>query len=179
MLVFGALDSVRCTRAVQLQTSHSREFEDALRYNSPDCTVCHRTVRWASGATAPCAPTVVSSEGTMMNSAAQKVRGHRTVRCSKMTRLLNGQLLRTLTVALPVARTEQCTVTVRWRTGLSGAPIASRNQPTARSGWEAINTPNHLIHSHPSILNSSLIARAKAQHSKTQSKQSIHSKPQK
>jgi hypothetical protein len=61
-------------------------------------------------------------------------------------------------------------------TGLSGAPIASRNQPTARSGWEAINTPNHLIHSHPSLLKSSFIARAKAQHSKTQSKQSIHSK---
>jgi hypothetical protein len=76
-----------------------------------------------------------------------------------------------------VARTGQCTVTVRWRTGLSGAPIASRNQPTTRSGWEAINTPNHLIHSHPSILNSTFIAKAKAQHSKTQSKQSIHPKP--
>jgi hypothetical protein len=40
-----------------------------------------------------------------------------------------------------VARTGQCIVTVWWRTGLSGAPIASRIQPTARSGWEAINTP--------------------------------------
>jgi hypothetical protein len=69
-----------------------------------------------------------------------------------------------------MARTEQCTVTVWWRTGLSGAPIANRNQPTARSGWEAINTPNHLIHSHPSLLKSLFIARAKAQHSKTQIK---------
>jgi hypothetical protein len=77
-----------------------------------------------------------------------------------------------------VVRTGQCTVTIQWRTGLSGATIASRNQPTARSGWEAINTPNHLIHSNPSFLKSSFIARAKAQHSKTQSKQSIHSKPQ-
>jgi hypothetical protein len=75
-----------------------------------------------------------------------------------------------------VARTGQCTVAVRWRTGLSCAPIDSRNQPTTRSGWEAINTPNHLIHSHPCLLKSSFIARAKAQHSKTQSKQSIHSK---
>jgi hypothetical protein len=40
-----------------------------------------------------------------------------------------------------VARIGQCTVVVWWRTGLSGAPIASRIQPTARSGWEAINTP--------------------------------------
>jgi hypothetical protein len=38
-----------------LRTSHSREFKGALRYNSPDCPVCHRTVRCASGATAICA----------------------------------------------------------------------------------------------------------------------------
>jgi hypothetical protein len=69
-----------------------------------------------------------------------------------------------------VARTGQCTVTVR-------CSHRQQNQPTARSGWEAINTPNHLIHIYPNILNSSFIARAKAPHSKTQSKQSIHSKP--
>jgi hypothetical protein len=40
-----------------------------------------------------------------------------------------------------VARTEQCTVAVRWRTGLPGVLIASKIQPTAISGWEAINTP--------------------------------------
>jgi hypothetical protein len=51
-----------------------------------------------------------------------------------------------------MAHTGQCTVTVLWRTGLSGAPIASRNQPTARSGWEAINTPQppHSLPSKPS-----------------------------
>jgi hypothetical protein len=38
-------DSVRCTRTVQLRTSHLRVSEAALRYNSPDCPVCHRTVR--------------------------------------------------------------------------------------------------------------------------------------
>jgi hypothetical protein len=46
-------------------------------------------------------------------------------------------------------------------TGLSGAPIASKIQPTARSGWETINTPNHLIHIHPNISEFSFIARAK------------------
>jgi hypothetical protein len=60
-----------------------------------------------------------------------------------------------------MARTGQCTMAVQWRTGLFGAPIASKIQPTARSGWEAINTPNHLIHINPNILNISLIARAK------------------
>jgi hypothetical protein len=37
------------TRAVQMSTNHSRENEGALRYNSPDCPVCHRTVRCATG----------------------------------------------------------------------------------------------------------------------------------
>jgi hypothetical protein len=44
-------DSVRCTRTVQLRTSHLRVSPAPLRYNSPDCPVCHRTVRCTSGAT--------------------------------------------------------------------------------------------------------------------------------
>jgi hypothetical protein len=44
--MFGVpLDSVWCTRAVRLRTLHLRISEAALRYNSPDCPVCHRTVR--------------------------------------------------------------------------------------------------------------------------------------
>jgi hypothetical protein len=31
------------------QTSHLREFSEALRYNSPDCPVYHRTVRCTTG----------------------------------------------------------------------------------------------------------------------------------
>jgi hypothetical protein len=77
-----------------------------------------------------------------------------------------------------VAYTGQCTVPVRWHTGLSGAPIASSLHQRLWKWLGAINTSNHLIHINPSIRNSSFIARAKAQHSKTQSKQSIHSKLQ-
>jgi hypothetical protein len=47
----GAPDSVRCTRAVQRLTLHSRVSQGALRYNSPDYPVCHRTVRCTSRAT--------------------------------------------------------------------------------------------------------------------------------
>jgi hypothetical protein len=129
---------------------------------------------------APCAPTVDCAECTVMNSATQKSEQqsqrspdcpmwHQTVRCSKTIRRPNGQLLWTLMVAL----TWRAQDSAQW---LSGAPIASRIQSTARSGWEAINTTNHLIYFHPSLPKSSFIARAKAQHSKTQSKQSIHSK---
>jgi hypothetical protein len=51
-----------------------------------------------------------------------------------------------------VARTGQYTVIIRWRTRLYVAPIASRNQPTTISGWEAINTPQppHSLLSKPS-----------------------------
>jgi hypothetical protein len=37
------------------QTPQLRVFQTQLRYNSPDCPVCHRTVRCTSGATATCA----------------------------------------------------------------------------------------------------------------------------
>jgi hypothetical protein len=39
-----APDSVRCTRTVQVRTLHLRVSPAPLRYNSPDCPVCHRTV---------------------------------------------------------------------------------------------------------------------------------------
>jgi hypothetical protein len=38
-------DSVRCTREEQLQTLHLRVSQTHLRYNSPDCPVCHMSVR--------------------------------------------------------------------------------------------------------------------------------------
>jgi hypothetical protein len=40
--------TVRCTREDRLQTLHLRVFQTHLRYNSPDCPVCHRTVRCAN-----------------------------------------------------------------------------------------------------------------------------------
>jgi hypothetical protein len=43
VLIFGAPDTVRCTRRVQFPTSHSREFRGALLYNSPDCPVSQRS----------------------------------------------------------------------------------------------------------------------------------------
>jgi hypothetical protein len=38
-------DSFRCTRVNRPQTLHLRVSPGTLRYNSPDCLVCHRTVR--------------------------------------------------------------------------------------------------------------------------------------
>jgi hypothetical protein len=93
-------DSVLCTRAERLQTLHLQVSEAALRYNSPDYPVCHRTVRCTSGATVPSA--TVSCRATVHGQFAQKseqlpkahrtmnstylVR-HQTVRCHKKTKL--------------------------------------------------------------------------------------------
>jgi hypothetical protein len=147
--------TVRCAteqcpvhQAVQLQTSHSRKFKGTLHYNSPDCLVCHRTVWCATGLSGELAEQRLPAHQqspARMNSASQKSERrsprapdcpvwHRTVWCSKTTKGSNGRPAPNPNGCADMARTGQCTVTVRWRTGLSGAPIASRNQPTARSG---------------------------------------------
>ena len=41
-------DSVRCTRVDQLKLATFGFLEMPLRYNSPDCPVCHQTVRCAT-----------------------------------------------------------------------------------------------------------------------------------
>jgi hypothetical protein len=93
-------DSVRCTRAVRLQTLHLRFSDVALRYNSPDYPVCHRTVRCTSGATL--ASATIGCNATVHGQFAQKSEQppeahrivhstcpvqHQTVRCHKKTKL--------------------------------------------------------------------------------------------
>jgi hypothetical protein len=45
----GAPDSVRCTRALEAELLTFGKNAEALRYNSPDCSVYHRTVSDAPG----------------------------------------------------------------------------------------------------------------------------------
>jgi hypothetical protein len=71
-------DSVRCTRTVQSPNSHYRVSTSALRYNSPDCPVCHRTVRCTSGATATSRNgrlQKLKNRGTVHDRAERRVRG--------------------------------------------------------------------------------------------------------
>jgi hypothetical protein len=98
-------DSVRCTRTVPLRTRHLRVSQAALRYNSPDCLVCHRTIRCTSGATTTSRNGRLQKLKIQMNSVQQctteqsraseahrtvhitcPVR-HRTVWCHKKTKL--------------------------------------------------------------------------------------------
>jgi hypothetical protein len=45
----GAPDSVRCARLVSDEKAALGKRSAAYDYNSPDCPVVHRTVRWANG----------------------------------------------------------------------------------------------------------------------------------
>jgi hypothetical protein len=105
-------------------------------------TIIHRTVWCATGLSGELAEQQLP---VRQWSTAQSVQWWTVPQCSKMTRRPNGQLFRTLMVAL----TWRTPDSAQW---LSDAPIGSRNQPTARSGWEAINTPQppHSLPSKPS-----------------------------
>jgi hypothetical protein len=111
---------------VQIQSSHSREFKGALRYNSPDYLVCHRTVRCTSGATANLhqrsSLTDEQCSTVPRQKSEQRVRGaadcsvwHRTVQCHKRTKPPTVDQLRTLTVG--------------WRGGAPDCPV--RPSPAA------------------------------------------------
>jgi hypothetical protein len=109
-------DSVRCTRDRTGWTLHLRVSGEPLRYNSPDCPVGHRTVRCASGTTAP----------------AQ--RSTTTDTCKSAT--VRGQFAQSQSSAR--RRTRQWTVPVRCGTGLSGAPNCQSSNGRNRqnpNGW--------------------------------------------
>jgi hypothetical protein len=109
-------DSVRCTRVDQLQTLHLQVSEAALRYNSQDCLVGHRTVRCDSGATA--ASAMVDSNSRLT-----------TEQCTDSSRRVRAGARR---------RTGQWTVPIQCGTGLSGGPSCQSSNGRNRqnpNGW--------------------------------------------
>jgi hypothetical protein len=136
-------DSVRCTR-----DSNS----ELLTFgNSGDrSAIIHRTVRCASGATATSAPTVACNHIKCATVRAE-------VRHAPEGAPDSLQDMSGAPPDCPVAqKTEAPTVriqrlgdvagapdSVRWRTGLSGAPCDSSLHQTASLVVGAINTPNH------------------------------------
>jgi hypothetical protein len=110
--------------------------------------IIHRTVRCATGLSGEPAEQRLSTCQRMsaaMNSACQKSkrRSQRALDCPVQ---LEDKRIQRSTAPNPngcadMACTGQCTVAVRWRTGLSGAPITSSLCQWLGSGWGAINTP--------------------------------------
>jgi hypothetical protein len=158
-------DSVWCAtgqcpvhQGLQLRTAHLRKFWRPLRYNSPDCPVAHRTIRCASGATST-SHQRSSAEGTKCATVHARVRAE-TDGTPDSKQCLSG--------APPdcpvIQKTEAPTVgiqrpgdvvgapdSVRWRTGLSGAPYDSNLNQTTSLVVGAINTPTTHHSLHPSF----------------------------
>jgi hypothetical protein len=122
------------------QTLQLRVFQAQLRYNSPDCPVCHRTVRCTSGATA-----IYAQQSTLTRKQCSTVRAtevravgqrgtglsdaHRTVRCHMRTKPPTVDRLQALTGG--------------WRGGAPDTVRCTHRQqpsPTATFGLLAINT---------------------------------------
>jgi hypothetical protein len=150
-------DSVRCTRDFNSELltfgnsgSHSVIIHRTVRCSTGQCPVAHQTVRCASGGTATSAPTVACN-----SIKCAKVRAE--VRHAPEGAPDSLQDLSGAPPDCPVAqKTEAPTVriqrlgdmagapdSVRWRTGLSGAPCDNSLHQTASLVVGAINTLNH------------------------------------
>jgi hypothetical protein len=165
-------DSVRCTtglcpvhQGTPSQTLHLREFSEALRYNSPDCPVHHRTV---SGA-----PEESDSElASFGNPLRQRSNGYfaPTVVCNALNARQRAQRSRARAGGTPDSLQD-----------LSGAPPDSQAGPHVRAptvGTQrpgdvagapslvvgAINTPNHPTFKSSKFSTFQLLTRAR--HSK-------------
>jgi hypothetical protein len=128
--------------------SELASFGNLLRYNSPDCPVSHRTVRCDSGATATSCATV-DCNALNARLRVQRSRAHAGGTPDSLQGLSGappnsqaGPQDRAPTVGTQrpgdVAGAPD---SVRWRTGLSGAPVDSSLHQRSSLVVGAINTP--------------------------------------
>jgi hypothetical protein len=144
-----APDSVRCTRELEAELATFGKIQRALRYNSPDCPVSHRTVRCASGATTTSRATV---DCNRIQCAIVRARVRaRAVGAPANLQDLSGappdspeapQVRAPTVEPQRLADVDGAPDSVRWRTGLSGAPCNSI-LPTAIFGGWGYKYPNH------------------------------------
>jgi hypothetical protein len=148
--------TVRCAtgqcpvhQGTRSQTRYLREFSRALRYNSPDCPVSHRTV---SG---------VSAEQRLLRAQRSTATAFNALQCAEVRARAGGapDSLQDMSGAPPdspeAPQVRAPTVepqrsadvagapdSVRRRTGLSGAPCDSTLPTTIFGGW-GYKYPNH------------------------------------
>jgi hypothetical protein len=115
-------DSIRCTREINSELATFGFLRISLRYNSPDCPVCHAEKRLT-------APTVVykSEQWSYSAHTARRVRAGARRRTGQWTVIVRWPHLSELqrSNANGWGDVAGAPNRVRWRTGLSGAPINS------------------------------------------------------
>jgi hypothetical protein len=101
----------------------------ALGFRRRRTAIIHRTVRWCTGLSGE--PTVASANGRLRNLRATRGRANGRQGAPDSVRCANGPEVATVDCARfgRKTRTGHATVAVRWRTGLSGAPL------DRRQGW--------------------------------------------
>jgi hypothetical protein len=140
------LDNVRCTtgqcpvhQGESAQTLQLRVSQAHLRYNSPNCPVCHRIVRCTSGATAICVQRL-TLQSKQCNSDV-RADGQRGTGLSGVApdcpvphedKASNGRPAPSPNGRMTWRRTGHCPVAHRT---LSGAPIASSLLQRLQFGW--------------------------------------------
>jgi hypothetical protein len=135
--------TVRCTTGQcpvhqggsTFQTLHLWVSQAQLRYNSPDCPVHQRSngyLRATVDSDSEQCSTVNVAEVRAVGQRGTRLSGsHQTVQCRMRTKPPTVDQLQALTGGWHSGRPD----TVRWRTGLSGAPIASRLLQRLHFGW--------------------------------------------
>jgi hypothetical protein len=145
----GAPDCPVCHRTVSGAPCPYIDEPATLRFQQEHFAIIHRTVRCATGLSSVAAKqrlnraTVDSTKATVRYSARQKSehksKTHRTVNrtCSvpQEDNGANGRLLPNPNSWVTWQRTRQPIVPVRWRTGLSVAPIDSSLPQWPFGGW--------------------------------------------
>jgi hypothetical protein len=181
-------DSVRCTREDRPQTFHLWVYSEALRYNSPDCPVWHRTVRctkrsngyWRNSrlhnalielqftAEVRAGATGAPDSEQYLSHAALDCPVHQDVRASTI------ETVRTLMVGLHGWRTGQCSMAHRT------VRCAHRQQPNPNgwfggSGYKYPQPPPFKASKFPAIC---IQYKSSRLHSKTQTRDQILSQVQ-
>jgi hypothetical protein len=123
-------DSVRCTREFHSKLATFGNSGRPLRYNSPDCPVCQAEQR-SSTPTIVCNATVNSEQcNCPRRSQSRRQKAHRTVNSDcPVAHMSEAPTVGTQWLG-DVAGTPD---SVRWRTGLSGAPYD--RSPHQRPFW--------------------------------------------
>jgi hypothetical protein len=149
VLKVGASDCPVCHRTVSGAPGPYKCQLATLRKTKALSAIIHRTVRWASGATATCAQWSTLTDEQCSTVPRQKweleVREapdcpmwHQTVRCHKRTKLQRSNQLRALTVGWhgDAPDTEQCVS--------DGAPAALANRYNVVGGYKYPQPPQAL-----------------------------------